>query len=159
MTILGCELNFGIGDELVIEIIFYKIDCTSSKATTHDAASGHTILSCDVIEEVKFFTRYFIFFAQTFMSLEHLLPNGFVIAFLKCIADSKYAVFLTENEMCTLVIFFADFGSNLFQLVPCTITERFKFSLRMLGSNVLYHILTAVATIVIGASCKFMLYL
>lgn len=63
MTIFGSELNFGISDELVIKLILNKIDSAASKATTHDATSCYAILSCNVIKEIKFFTRNFIFFA------------------------------------------------------------------------------------------------
>lgn len=93
------------------------------------------------------------------MGLKHLLTNGFIIAPFERITNCKYTVFLTENKMCTLVILFTNFSSYFFQLLPCAVTKCLKFSLRMLGSNVFHNILTAVTTIVIWASCKFVLYL
>ena len=35
MTVLGVKLLLGGSDEMVIQLILYKVDCTAAKSATH----------------------------------------------------------------------------------------------------------------------------
>ena len=98
MTIFGCKFSFCICNELIVDVILYKVDGTASEATTHNTAACYTILFGYVIQEVKFLTTNLVFFAQTIVCLVHLLTNSFVVTFLKSIAYCQHAVFSPNTK-------------------------------------------------------------
>ena len=75
------------------------------------------------------------------MRLIHQLTHTLIVAFVEGVAYCKYAVFLAQHELGTTIVFFADVAFDLLQLFPCAVAQGLKFSLRMLGGNVLDDIL------------------
>ena len=92
------------------------------------------------------------------MGLVHHLAYGFIVAGVQCVADGQYAVFLTEHELGTAVVLVAHFGLHLVELFPGAVAQGLEGEFRMLGGNVLHHVLAAVAAVVVGRSSQFMLH-
>ena len=159
MSIFLVELSLCCSDEVVINFVFNEVDGATTEATTHDTATCDTIFLCQVVEIVKFFAAYFIFLAKTIVCFEHLLTYSLVVTLFKSIADCQYTVFLAQYKVSAAVILFANFCTNLFQLLPCAITEGFELSLWMFSGDVFNHILTRVATVVVWRTSQLMLYL
>ena len=62
VAILGVKLLLGCSDEILIEVVAYEVDCATTEATTHDAATGYLTLLGDVVKEVELLTRHLIVF-------------------------------------------------------------------------------------------------
>ena len=152
------ELLLSRSNKLLVKIVANQVDGATSKATAHDSGTSDTALLSNVVQEVKFLAGNLIVLGQSFVRLIHQLANFLVVAFIQCIANAEYAVFLAEHELGTLVVFFTDFGSYFVKLFPCAITQGLKFSFRVLGLDVLYHVLTRVAAVVVRRTCQLVLH-
>ena len=60
VTIFGCKLDLGVGNELVVDVGLDKVDCATAKSATHDAASCNAIFLGDVIQVVELLARHFV---------------------------------------------------------------------------------------------------
>ena len=157
VTILGRELGLGVGDELVIQRSLHQVDGASTESTAHDAATGNTVLLGYVVQEVEFLARNLVVLRQSLVGLVHLLTNGLIVAFVEGVAYCKHAVLLSEDELGTAIILFANLSLNLLKLLPCAVAQCLECGFRMLGGNVLHYILAAVAAVVVGRTCQFVL--
>ena len=83
------------------------------------------------------------------MSLIHLLTYGLVVALVQSLAHSNYAIFLAEDKLGSAIILFANLSLHFLQLLPCAVAQSLECPFRMLGSNVLNHILATVATVIV----------
>lgn len=104
MAVFFVEFLFGGLDKAVEQLLFHKVDGTAAEAATHDAGTGDATFFGYVIEKVEFLTTNGIVFRQTLMSFVHFLTNGFVIATVEGIADSKNTVFFFDDKLCPEII-------------------------------------------------------
>ena len=105
LAIFGSELLFDGLYKVVIEFVGHEVDGATSESAAHDARTGDAFFAGNVVEEVEFFAAYLILLAESVVSLMHLLTYSLIVTSNKCVTNSEYALLLTENEVCTLVVF------------------------------------------------------
>ena len=135
VTILLVELLLGVLDELLIEVVANKVDGTATKAATHDTRTSNTVLLGHIVQEVELLARNLVVLRQTFVGLVHQFAHLLVVAFVEGFADAQYTVFLTEYELCALVVLGADLFLHFLQLLPSAVAQGLILTLWMLGLN------------------------
>ena len=65
---------------------------------------------CNIIQEIKFLTAYFIQFTHAIVSFIHLLSYGFVITSFQSVANIEYTLDFFNDVFCTHIVFFTDLG-------------------------------------------------
>src|SRR5574344_2262129 len=91
------------------------------------------------------------------MCLIHFLAYSLIVALVECFAHCKNAILLTENKLGSAIILFANFSLHFLKLLPCAVAQCLESAFGMLCGNMLDNILAAVAAVVVGRTCQFVL--
>ena len=154
MSELLCIFSKGFRNKSIVFVCFYQVNGTASETASHHTRTSYAAFFSNVVQEVKFFTAYFIQFAHAVMRTIHFFSDSFVVTFFQCITDIQYALNFFNDIFSTHIIFCTNIGLNFIQHVHGSVSQEFYF--RMITLNGSYYVFARLTTFVVCRRSQFM---